>query len=307
MRLGISITSDHAGRTGTEAVSAVIERAQASARAGLDHLSLGDHHAVGPSGNYVQNVPMIGRIMADWPSDKPIGLLLLLPLWSPVLAAEQIGTLASMTQARFIVQTGIGWGDGSFAAMGVPSERKGARTEAAIEVMKRLFAGETVTDEEFGVRDASINPRPPRPVEWWIGSGSGDRPLDRAARVGDVWYVSPRMSHAELASSVVRYRQRCADHGTTPRVALRRDVFVADDDAEALALGQRLTAAGYRGLPADVLVYGGVERVVEMLAPLAELGVDDIVARTMDVPPSQAVRSIELLGRVREQLAQVRG
>jgi hypothetical protein len=54
-------------------------------------------------------------------------------------------------------------------------------------------------------------------------------------------------------------------------------------------------------------VYGGVDRVVEMLAPLAELGVDDIVARTMDVPQSQAVRSIELLGRVREQLAQVRG
>ena len=61
-----------------------------------------------PLAPYVQNVPAIGRIMADWPVDRPIGLLLLLPLWHPVLAAEQIGTLAAMSDAPFIVQTGIG-------------------------------------------------------------------------------------------------------------------------------------------------------------------------------------------------------
>lgn len=72
-----------------------------AARAGLDHLSLGDHHSNGLEANYVQKVPMIGRIMADWPPDRPIGALFLLPLWHPVLVTEQVGTLAALSEAPF--------------------------------------------------------------------------------------------------------------------------------------------------------------------------------------------------------------
>jgi alkanesulfonate monooxygenase SsuD/methylene tetrahydromethanopterin reductase-like flavin-dependent oxidoreductase (luciferase family) len=44
--------------------------------------------------------------------------LFLLPLWHPVLVAEQIGTLAAIAQGRFIMQCGLGWGEARFAAMG---------------------------------------------------------------------------------------------------------------------------------------------------------------------------------------------
>lgn len=306
MRLGISVTSSYRDISGPEAVRAVIDRTRAAAAVGLDHLSLGDHHSVGTSSHYVQNVPMIGRLMAEWPNDRPIGVLFLLPLWNPVLAAEQVGTLACMTDAPFIVQTGIGAGRSQFAGMGHTLATRGARTDAAIEIMNRLFRGESVDDATLGLRGAAISPRPPRPVEWWIGAGTGDVPLERAARVGDAWYVSPGESRVELAEAIARYRERCSIHSTVPRVALRRDVFVADDDAEAVETGKRLVAAGYRGMREEVLICGGVERVVEALAPFAELGVDDIVARTMTVAPERAVRSVELLGHVREHLASTR-
>ena len=61
--------------------------------AGLDSLFLGDHHAVPVP--YYQNVPMLGRLLAEW-GDRPAGALFLLPLWNPVLVAEQIGSLAAI-------------------------------------------------------------------------------------------------------------------------------------------------------------------------------------------------------------------
>lgn len=303
MRMGISITSNHRGLDDATAVGHVIERAKVAAAAELDHLSLGDHHAMGRGGPYVANVPMLGRIMADWPRDRPIGLLLLLPLWNPVLAAEQIGTLAAMTDAPFIVQTGIGSGRSQFAAMGTPLGRRGAMTDSAIAAMKALFAGETVDVPELGISGAQIAPRPPRPVEWWIGSGMAPVAIERAAREGDAWYISPGAGLAELREGLEQYRERCEANGTTPRVCLRRDVLVAVDHDRARALGQAVVDAGYRGMSLDQLVVGGVESVVEQLQPFADLGIDDIVSRTIAVEQSAALESIEQLGAVRTLLA----
>ena len=55
--------------------------------------------------------------VAEWGA-KPAGCLFLLPLWNPVLAAEQIGTLASIAEGRFIVQCALGAGHQQFAALG---------------------------------------------------------------------------------------------------------------------------------------------------------------------------------------------
>src|SRR5208283_2982295 len=106
---------------------AVLGQARAAARADLDTLTLGDHHATGPVG-YVQNVPMLGRLLAEW-TDRPVGCLFLVPLWHPVLMAEQIGTLAAMSSGPFIVQTGLGGGAGQFRAMGVDLGQRASRLE----------------------------------------------------------------------------------------------------------------------------------------------------------------------------------
>jgi alkanesulfonate monooxygenase SsuD/methylene tetrahydromethanopterin reductase-like flavin-dependent oxidoreductase (luciferase family) len=301
MRLGLSITSSHPDLGDRDAVRAVIERARVAGEAGLDHVSLGDHHATGGYAPYVQNVPAIGRIMADWPADRPIGLLLLLPLWNPVLAAEQIGTLAAMTDAPFIVQTGIGSGTQQFAAMGADLATRGRVTDRSIEVMKRLFAGDTVDAPEVGVTRASIRPVPPLPVEWWIGAGAAPRALDRAAREGHAWYAGPELETDRFTQVAAGYREACERHGTSPRIALRRDVLVGDDHAATVALARRVIDAGYRGMDRQI-VAGGVAEVAEQLADFAGLGVGDIVARTISVDQATALRSIELLGQVRSLL-----
>jgi hypothetical protein len=93
LRLGVSLTSAHTVEDPRQGARWMIERAAAARKADLDSLFVGDHHAT--PGKYYQNVPMLGRLLAEW-SDKPAGCLFLLPLWNPVLVAEQVGTLAAI-------------------------------------------------------------------------------------------------------------------------------------------------------------------------------------------------------------------
>lgn len=301
MELGISLSSGHPTASDAEVASWMIERARAAAQAGLSCLTLGDHHSTGPM-PYVQNTPMLGRLLAEW-DDRPAGCLFLVPNWNPVLMAEQIGTLASIADGPFIVQTGLGT-RGQLDAMGLIVRHRGRRLEASVRAVQSLLAGERVDDEELGLRGAAIAPRPPRGIEWWIGAHS-DTALDRAARLGDGWYADAGLD-AEIASrQMASYVDACARHGRSPgRMAIRKDVFIADDDAHAVEVGQGLLDAGYRGgMARGSVAFGDPDHVAEQLTVFAELGFTDVIIRTMTpVPQPEAVRSIELAGRVADLL-----
>ncbi len=181
MRIGISLTSSHMIEDVRAGARMMIERAGAAREAGLDSLFVGDHHAMPMP--YYQNVPMTGRLLAEW-GDKPAGCLFLLPLWNPVLAAEQIGTLASIADGRFIVQCALGAGHQQFAALGANIRHRPSLFEEGLDIVRRLLRGETVNaDGRYQFQGARIAPCPPEPVDFWIG-GSAEPSIDRAARRG---------------------------------------------------------------------------------------------------------------------------
>ena len=124
MHIGVSERSGYAVSDARLGARWMVERVRAARDAGLESLFLGDHHATG--GSYYQNVPMLGRLLGEW-GDRAAGALFLLPLWHPVLLAEQVGTLASMTSGRFILQCALGGGDDRFGGMGVPLRGRVAR------------------------------------------------------------------------------------------------------------------------------------------------------------------------------------
>ena len=96
MRIGASIRSFYPPGNARDGARGMIERAAAARAAGLDSLFVGDHHAT--PAPYFQNVPMLGRLLAEW-GTAPAGVLFLPPLWHPVLVAEQVGTLASIAES----------------------------------------------------------------------------------------------------------------------------------------------------------------------------------------------------------------
>lgn len=283
----------------------VLEQARAAARAGLASLTVGDHHATGPAG-YVQNVPIIGRLLAEWTGQT--GCLFLVPLWHPVLMAEQIGTLAAMAEGPFIIQAGVGAGRQQFTAMGADPGRRARVFEESVRIVKALFAGETVDSEMLAIEGARIAPTPPHGVEWWIGGGV-EKSIDRAARLGDCWYANADLTPETAARDMDIYREACAKHGREPsRIPIRKDVLICENRTDAQKAGDAMVAAGYRGFDRHAVAYGDPASVAEQLSVFRDLGFTDIIIRTMVPLPEgmdagAGVRSVELAGEVRKVLA----
>jgi alkanesulfonate monooxygenase SsuD/methylene tetrahydromethanopterin reductase-like flavin-dependent oxidoreductase (luciferase family) len=283
----------------------MVERAAAADRAGLDSLFVGDHHGTGPV-PYYQNMPVTGRLLAEW-GPRTAGALFLLPLWHPVLAAEQIGTLASIAAGPFVMQTTIGGGRPQFEALGVPLVGRAGRFEVALEVVRRLLAGEEVSDDDaasgYRFHAARIAPVTPEPLEVWIGATAATG-IDRAARLGDAWLAPPEIVPDEARHLAVEYLSRCEAHGRAPRaVAIRRDVHVGPDPEAARAVADPVISGGYRGFRPDAFVVGSPRQVADHFRALADMGYTDVIVRQLAAGQADAVASIERLAEVRTLVA----
>lgn len=302
MKVGISLTSNHPDATNPrEGASWMIERAAAARRAALDSMFVGDQH-VSPT-PYYQNTPMLGRLLAEWGA-ATAGCLFLLPLWHPVLVAEQIGTLAAIAQGPFIMQCGLGWGEARFAAMGANPRTRPSAFEEALDIVRRLLAGETVSgSRRFRVVRASLALRPAEPVEVWIGA-SAPPAIDRAARLAEGWIASPGLTPEEARAQADLYRERCAAYGREPgAVVLRRDVYVGGSSSEAQAVLRRALGRGYRGMAPQALVAGTHGEVAEQFRAFGEFGYTDILVRHLTNDQPKVLGSIERLAAVRAALA----
>lgn len=279
----------------------MVERAEAASRAGLASLFVGDHHVTPRP--YYQNSAILGRLLAVW-DERPAGALYLLPLWHPVLLAQQTATLAAIARGPFVLQCAIGAADRQFDAYGVDPRHRPSRFEECLDAVRRLWAGEEVaSDGRYRFRRARIAPLPPEPVPVWIGA-SADAAIDRAARLGDGWIASPHLVPGEAHEQAALYRERCAAHGRpVGATVIRRDVFVGESADEARARAIPVIESGYRGFSSQCLVIGGPTEVAAAFAELGEAGYDEILVRNLIPDQSLAVASTERLAAVRELLA----
>ncbi|MGH9286822.1 MAG: LLM class flavin-dependent oxidoreductase, partial [Acidimicrobiales bacterium] len=161
---------------------------------------------------------------------------------------------------------------------------------------RRLGAGEEVD----GVR---IAPVPPERLEVWIG-GHAPAAIDRAARLGDAWLAGPESAPDQARSLAAAYLDRAAAHGRTPAaVAIRRDVHVGADDADAERVTGPVMARGYRGFDPAACVVGGPGRVADQLRALAALGYTDVIVRHLVDDQQEVLASTERLADVRGAIA----
>lgn len=203
--------------------------------------------------------PMIGLSFAAAASST-IGLatgVLLLPEHNPVLLAKQAATLDRLSGGRFTMGVGIGWSREEFVALGVPFERRGARSAEYAAAMRTLWRDDLATFHgEFAAFDAvRVNPKPVRdrriPI---ILGGNSDSALRRVVDWGDGWYGFNLDDVAAVAERVAHLNQLCRNVGR---------------DRTELRLAVALRAPE----PHDV-------------ARLAEIGVDELVL--VESPPDDA-------------------
>jgi alkanesulfonate monooxygenase SsuD/methylene tetrahydromethanopterin reductase-like flavin-dependent oxidoreductase (luciferase family) len=300
MRIGTSLNSTYNTDSPRQGAQFMIERAQAARDAGLDSLFVGDHHSAAVP--YYQNTPMLGRLLAEW-NDRPAGCLFLLPLWNPVLVAEQVGTLAAVARGRFIFQCALGGVEQQFTAMGSNIKHRPSAFEEAFKSVQQLLRGETVSSSgRFQFQNARIGLVADEPVEYWIGAES-EAAIDRAARLGDGWIAGPGSVLKEAQRQIAYYRERCAAHGRKPTaIAIRRDIYVGESDDEAEAEAVDVLRRGYRGFSREMIIAGGTTKVIEDFRTYQEAGYTDIIIRHITVQQPKVLASFARLAAVREAL-----
>jgi len=301
MRIGLSMNSSYNVDDPREGARRMIDRAAAARDAGLDSLFVGDHHITGPRA-YYQNVAILGRLLAEW-GDRPAGALFLLPLWHPVLLAEQVATLAAIHEGPFIMQAAVGPADEQFTGMGVNAKHRPSRFEECLTLMRKLWAGETVSsDGRYQFTDARIGPLPPEPVEVWIG-GEVESALERAARLGDGWLGAPGLTPQQSSEQAARFLHHRAAVDEPAVVAIRRDVYVGETDEEAQRVAGAIVERGYRGFDRSAVIFGSVETVADQMREYASHGFTDVIVRNLVPDQSEAIACLGRLAEVREKVA----
>jgi alkanesulfonate monooxygenase SsuD/methylene tetrahydromethanopterin reductase-like flavin-dependent oxidoreductase (luciferase family) len=292
LALGYSITSRFSlGVPGREAAASVLARARVAAESGYDYVEAGDHHATSDTG-YIQNVPMAARLAE--PFDR-VATMVLLPLYHPVLFAEQLGTLdALVNQLDF--WCAVGGGAPAFAAFDVPLAERADRFEESLALIRSLWTEEAVTfDGAFhAVEGVSINPTADPRV--CIGA-TAEPAVRRAARLADAWVAS---AHLPLADIEERLGWLADEGGADLDHIVRRDALVFEDGDAADAEAAERVERGYRGWPADTgrLLTGDAESVAADLATLEHAGTDEVVVRPM--ADEHAEETLHEVARARE-------
>lgn len=258
----------------------LLELAGTASAAGFDFLLVGDSHTSSFS-NAFAPTPTLARMLAVT-GDMPVGLLYLAPFHHPVIAAEQVGTLAAFAPEPLTLVLGNGDVSAHFEAFGITRASRARRTEEQIQLIRRLLAGESVTHSSpyVTLNNASINPIPRVPTPIWIAAQKGAA-IERAGHLGDGWETAPGTSPELLVEQLEVYRRACAEAGRTPNAILRRDIFVAATDEEAWAAVDPVLAAGYRGFgqERESSLVGSAETVVERLRWYRGLGFDFVLVR----------------------------
>src|SRR3954452_16423210 len=170
-----------------------------------------------------------------------------LPIRNAVHNARALATLDVYSGGRVVYGVGVGWLREEAEAMGMPWDRRGARSEEHIALMRTLWCAEGDLVESHGEFHAlppmDPEPRPvQRPIPILIG-GHSDIALERAGRIGDGW-IAAQMSPERVVEHWPRVLEAAERNGRDPEALrlftstpVRRDRSFADLLEEYRELG----------------------------------------------------------------------
>jgi probable F420-dependent oxidoreductase len=179
--------------------------------------------------------------------------VIILPYRHPLQTARVTADLDRFSGGRLILGAGAGWARQEFAALGVPFERRGALTDAYLDVILRSWTQDSITYEGETVATGPRPVRSPHPPVW-IG-GRAPAALRRAARFGDAWHPINQTPEWVREEGLPALRAAAEEVGRpvpalAPRIRLD-DLDQARRDAEGFAIlgATHLLVDTYAGEP----------------------------------------------------------
>ncbi|MQA96066.1 MAG: TIGR03619 family F420-dependent LLM class oxidoreductase [Streptosporangiales bacterium] len=164
---------------------------------GFDFALISDHVAVTPDVAEQYPAPFQDPFallawLAGTTSRIELGTgVLIVPYRHPLLIARMAAGIDRLSGGRMILGVGVGWARQEFAALGVPYERRGARTDEYLDAIVDHWTHDSITKKGQFVayEQVATAPAPARqpypPI--WVG-GASPAAIGRAARIGDAWH-----------------------------------------------------------------------------------------------------------------------
>jgi probable F420-dependent oxidoreductase len=264
---------------------AAVELAQAAEAAGFESMWTVEHVVVPRA--YQSRYPYsesgrMGSGLEDFPIPDPLiwlayvasatrtiklgTAILILPQRNPVVTAKAVATLDHLAGGgRVLLGIGVGWLAEEFAALGVPFEDRGPRTDEYVAAMRALWSQDCASyrGQFVSFDQVFCRPLPPERRIPIIVGGDTLAAARRAGRLGD-GYFPARGARDDLFAEM---RRAAAEAGRDP-AAIEVTVSAPAEVAEIEALARRgiarvtVPVSAAAGLPAqlrtpeDVLRYG---------------------------------------------------
>jgi len=191
--------------------------------------------------------------------------VLVLPYHQPLQLARRLATLDVLSEGRLEICGGVGWSHDEFEAMGVPFERRGARTDELIEALLAIWSRDPVGFEGqfFHIPESRVGPKPaqqPRPPFYL--AGFGQYTFDRIAKFADGWNPAVVQDFDSFEAQVKQMQEtaRRAGHGPMEVVLTAIPVVMKD-------------SMGHLRRP----LMGTLDELREDLKRLARIGVTHII------------------------------
>lgn len=207
---------------------------------------------------------------------------------NPVPFAKELATLDQLSGGRVTLGVGIGPGTHNYAAFGVPPERRVARLEEAINVMKALWTEEraTLAGDFWKLEGVRMEPKPvQKPHIPIIFGGHAEPALRRAVKLGDGWMAAGSISTEQSIESLQQIRGYLKEAGRDEsKFMLSKRLYVAVDDDEAKARKKLSEALAFQYGARDYQsmgVAGAPARIVEVVGKLREAGVRHLVLNVL--------------------------
>jgi alkanesulfonate monooxygenase SsuD/methylene tetrahydromethanopterin reductase-like flavin-dependent oxidoreductase (luciferase family) len=195
MRFGLTTdfrNPPSSGKTSNQVYSEIIDTLVWGESLGFDAAYIFEHHFTGD--DYMPSPLVAATAIASRTRSMRVGSdIAILPLYDPVRIAEDGAVLDVISNGRLDFGVGLGYRPEEYAGHGIDIKRKGSRANEALQIIRRLWQGETVgfRGKHFQVEGARLSPQPvqkPNPPIWVGGFSKGA--ARRAARYGD-GYIGP--------------------------------------------------------------------------------------------------------------------
>ncbi|MBI2528224.1 MAG: LLM class flavin-dependent oxidoreductase [Candidatus Rokubacteria bacterium] len=325
MRYGLFISSQHAPTENFAAkIRDHVEQVATARDCGFDSVFFAQHFLANPYA-FLHPLALLARLAGEGRGMVFGTGVLILPLYHPVELAEHVATLDAICDGKLVLGVGMGYRDEEFAAFGLRKRERVSRFEESLAVMTKLWTEESVTfrGQHFQLDNVTTRTRPvqkPHPPIW-IGAKT-DAAVERAARLGDAWVMTPSDELQDLDRQMKLYCAARVAAGKSPdtEIGMIVETYVAPHRKTALGEAEPYLRNKYSAyalwkrrsgehvddyynmdrLITERFILGDPEDCVKAITELhARLGVNHFLFRMQWPGMAQAkvLRTIQLIGR----------